>query len=1285
MTNPLVRLGVDIGGTFTDVVIERPGGRESTKVLTTHAAPEEAIVEGIRQVCGKAGLQPRDIDQVIHGTTLATNALIERRGAKTALITTKGFRDVIEMRTESRFEQYDLNLSLPEPLLARNRRYVVNERVEASGRVLVPLERAEIRMLAEELGEAGYESIAVGLLHAYVNDAHERMIREVLNEALPEVMVSLSSEVSPQMREYERFNTTVANAYIKPLMKRYLMRLRARLAAEGVTCPVFLMHSGGGIISIESASELPVRLVESGPAGGAVFAADIATRHGLDRVLSFDMGGTTAKICLIRGGTPKTARVFEVARTYRFKKGSGMPISIPVIDMVEIGAGGGSIAHVDALRQIRVGPESAGSEPGPACYGRGGERPAVTDADLLLGRLDPEGFAGGSMSLAPEASAAALDARLGTRLGMASVEAAWGVTEVVDENMANAARVHAVENGEDLADYTMIAFGGAAPLHAARLCEKLGIERCLVPEGAGVGSAIGFLRAPFSFEANRSVFMTIEAFDAEAVALLLAELEAEARAFVRSCDASSTILTEHRVYMRYAGQGWEIPIRLTPEQAAEPDAETLLESFEADYARLFGRSVEGMRAEITVWSVNAVASPPPAPDAEPLVDRDAARDADAVTATHRSLFDPALGESTEAAVIPRTGLPVGIRLAGPSVVTEDETSVVVPSSRTVTPLADGCLDIRSSTDRPSAGRAREDRGGDGGTSEAAPSQVAFQVMWNRLISVVEEQAQALVRTAFSTSVREAGDLSAGVYDGAGRMLAQAVTGTPGHVNAMADAVPHFIRRIGRENIHEGDVLITNDPWEGTGHLHDITVVTPSFHGGRLVGFFACTAHVVDIGGRGFGADANSVYEEGLHIPIMKLVERGRVDTTLIGLVRANVREPDQLVGDIHALITCNEIGHRRLSDMMEEFALAELTDIAAFILERSREATLERIGALASGTAEGHMRIDGYSDPIDLRVRVSIERERVLCDWTGTSGLDPKGINVPLVYTKAYACYALKCAIAPEIPNNAASLAPFEVVAPENSIVNALHPAPVALRHVIGHMVPDTVYGALEKLLPDTVPAEGAGCLCNFQLSLRPRSDAPAPADAVRAEVLAFNSGGSGARPTLDGMNATAFPSGVMTMPVEATEQVGPVVIWRKELRPDSGGAGRFRGGLGQLMEVGAREGHEFDLQAMFDRVDHPARGRQGGQAGAPTRIVRDDGTPMRGKGKQFVPHGCKVRMAFPGGAGHGPPSERNIAGVERDLALGYISEAEARARYDMDPAAIEDVLARARRGETFG
>ena len=693
MNQSSTRLGVDIGGTFTDVVLETSDHNGlvkqfSIKVLTTYIAPENAIIDGMQQVCREAGIQPAQIGQIIHGTTLATNALIERRGAKTALITTQGFRDVIEMRSESRFEQYDLNLVLPEPLLPRQQRYTVEERIGAQGDVLIPLQRQAVENLIDSIKDCGYESIAVGLMHSYLNSAHETMICDVIAAKMPTVAISLSSEVSPQMREYERFNTVVANAYIKPMMKSYLDRLDGQLRIEGIEGSIFLMHSGGGLISLESAADFPVRLVESGPAGGAVFAANIAAQYGLDKVLSFDMGGTTAKICLIKNQTPKTSRVFEVARTYRFKKGSGMPISIPVIDMVEIGAGGGSLAQVDSMRQIRVGPESSGSEPGPACYNRGGDRPAVTDADLVLGKIDPDNFAGGTIKLNTEQSKLALHNTLGNVLNMDAQTAAYGLCEVVDENMANAARVHAVENGQDLTDYTMIAFGGAAPLHAGRLCEKLGVTRLLVPSGAGVGSAIGFLRAPFSFEANRSVYMRLSYFKPDIIRQLLSELEVEATGFVRSCDADAPILAEYKAYMRYTGQGEELPVLLTKDQAMSPDPKTFKVLFEKDYIDLFGRVVEGMDIEITVWSVNSTTLAETVAPAKKLNEF-----TEAVSMLQRPVFDPILEQFVQASIFQRESLQPGCRIFGPAAIVEDETTIILPSSRQAVCQLDGCIDI----------------------------------------------------------------------------------------------------------------------------------------------------------------------------------------------------------------------------------------------------------------------------------------------------------------------------------------------------------------------------------------------------------------------------------------------------------------------------------------------------------------------------------------------------------------------------------------------------------------
>lgn len=530
------------------------------------------------------------------------------------------------------------------------------------------------------------------------------------------------------------------------------------------------------------------------------------------------------------------------------------------------------------------------------------------------------------------------------------------------------------------------------------------------------------------------------------------------------------------------------------------------------------------------------------------------------------------------------------------------------------------------------------------------NEIRMQVMWNRLISVVEEQAMTLLRTAFSTSVREAGDLSAGVFDPEGRMLAQAVTGTPGHVNTMAEAVLHFIAEIGRDNMFPGDTYVTNDPWKGTGHLHDITMVSPSFKGDRLVGFFACTAHVVDVGGRGFGADGKSVYEEGIQIPIMKFAERGRVNADLVRMLRANVREANQVVGDFYSLAACNDVGHNRLIAMMEEIGLDTLDALGDFIFTRTRAATLDRIAALPRGAWTNELVTDGYDRPVKLACTVETRDGTVNVDFAGTDPQSRFGINVPIIYTKAYACYALKCVIAPDIPNNWASLEPFTVSSPVN-ILNAERPAPVSLRHVFGHMVPDLVLGALAQALPGRILAEGSGALWNIHMSVRP----VAGQAGRRAEILMFNSGGMGARPGQDGLSATAFPSGVMTMPIEATEHTGPVVIWRKELRPGSGGAGEYRGGLGQVIEIAPAPGHEFDFSAMFDRIGHAPRGRDGGKDGAPGAAMLDDGTVLKPKGWQHVPAGRRLVLHLPGGGGYGDPARRSAEARAEDAVKGYL------------------------------
>ncbi len=670
------RIAVDIGGTFTDVALERADGPLVTaKTLTTPAAPEEGFLEGLRLALRAAALEPADIGVILHGTTLATNALIERRGAKTALLTTEGHRDSLEMAYENRFEQYDIMIDRPKPLVPRRLRLPVRERLNGRGEVLVPLDPESVLRHVPALREEGVESVALGFLHAYASPDHERRAAALIAEAMPEVSITLSGEVAPEIREYERLSTAVANAYVRPLMERYLSRLRALLDAQGFTAPCLLMTSGGGLTTLETAARFPIRLVESGPAGGAVLAAAMAESLGIEKLVSFDMGGTTAKLCLINHAAPKTSRIFEVDRSYRFKKGSGLPVRIPVIEMVEIGAGGGSIASIDALGRLQVGPESAGSVPGPACYGRGGKRPTVTDADTALGKVLPERFAGGAIALESAAAVGAIERDIAGRSDFAGVTAAYAIAEVVDETMAAAARAHAVEQGADIGGRTMAAFGGAAPLHAARLAEKLGIRTIIIPPGAGVGSAIGMLLAPAAFEVVRSRPQRLKALDGAGAETLFAELRAEAAGVLGSTTKGEALKESRAAHMRYAGQGHEIPVLLgAVDLSASDAASTLMLLFEAAYAALYGRTIPGMDAEILTFSLTL--SGPKKPAARPP----SVRAQSSAPVGSRWVFDAHLAQEADYAVYERSLLAPGAAMRGPALIVEDQTTTVVTAA-----------------------------------------------------------------------------------------------------------------------------------------------------------------------------------------------------------------------------------------------------------------------------------------------------------------------------------------------------------------------------------------------------------------------------------------------------------------------------------------------------------------------------------------------------------------------------------------------------------------------------
>jgi len=687
-----VRIAVDIGGTFTDVALEQGDGRWTTKTLTTPSAPAEGVLHGIDQTLTAAGLKGSDVDLVIHGTTLATNAILERKGAVTALITTEGFRDVLEIGYETRFDQYDLMLEKPAPLVPRDRRLTVTERVDVQGKVLTPLDEADVHELLPRLDALGVESVAIGFLHAYANPAHEQQVQAILEAERPDLIVSLSSEVCPEIREYERFTTTTANAYVRPLMSVYLGDLAERLAAAGITTPLLLMTSGGGLTTLETARRFPIRLVESGPAGGAILASGVAEAQGLEKVLSFDMGGTTAKICLIEGFEPQSAREFEVDRSARFTKGSGLPLRIPVIEMVEIGAGGGSIARLDTLGRIAVGPDSAGADPGPAAYGRGGKQPTVTDADIALGKIDPVTFAGGKVPLDISRAKTAIDEVIGGPMDLSTELGAFGVQEMVDETMANVARVHTVERGEVVADHAMIAFGGAAPLHAARLAEKLGISRVVIPRDAGVGSAIGFLRAPIAYEVVQSRQQRLRSFDPASLNALFDAMHAEAETVVRQGAPDAALVETRLAYMRYYGQGHEVVVTLPNRALAADDAALLQERFDQTYERIYRRILPNAEVEILTLglTLTAPAAKPPAAAASGSL-----TEGDPGKRGVRALFDGDLGEVIDIPVYHRADLSPGMRLEGPALIQEEQTTTLVTSTFDASLAVDGSIMLES--------------------------------------------------------------------------------------------------------------------------------------------------------------------------------------------------------------------------------------------------------------------------------------------------------------------------------------------------------------------------------------------------------------------------------------------------------------------------------------------------------------------------------------------------------------------------------------------------------------
>ncbi|MCY4450645.1 MAG: hydantoinase B/oxoprolinase family protein [Immundisolibacterales bacterium] len=1296
------RIGFDIGGTFTDFILVggATGSLHLHKCLTTPEDPSIGALEGMTDLLRAAGVRLDEVGHVVHGTTLVTNAIIERSGARLGLLTTRGFRDILEMGTEQRYDIHDLFLTFPEPLAARRDRREIAERVSRDGDVLEALDPEAVRREVRALVDDGVEALAVCFLHAYRNPVHERAVRDLVRAEFPDLPVSVSSDVHPQINEYERSSTTAANAYVQPLMSAYVRRLERVLRERGFRGRFHLIQSSGGLTAPETAERLPIRFLESGPAGGAQASALVGRTIGHDDLLSFDMGGTTAKASLIQDGEPDIAPMLEAARVRRFKKGSGLPVHAPVIDMMEIGAGGGSIARVDALGLLKIGPESAGAEPGPACYGQGGTRATVTDANLLLGYLDPRYFLGGRMALDTAASESAM-AKLAADLGLSVEEAAWGVYDLVSENMAGAARVHIVEKGRDPRRYAMVAMGGAGPLHAARVARKLGMREVVVPPASGAASALGFLAAPVAYEAARSWPMRIADPDFARVESLLRELETEGRAHLaeagvaeadRALDpqpddggAPSTsgpearpgregvgFTVQRQADMRLRGQMHQISVALPAEPLSAENLPAVRDAFAAEYQRRYTHLYDGAEIEVLNWRVVCTG---PAPNLSARLAGGHGADGpgaegmgsgapDGALKGCRRAWVPGRGAFADVPVYDRYAMGAGTAIEGPAIVEEREATTIVPDTCTLT--VDEGLNLRLALAETVPSRTVV--GADTALAEAVArieaDPVGLEIMWSRMINIAEECWQTVIRTAFSLIIGEAQDFACEILDAGGRQIVHSPRAMPVFNLTLPIAVNAMIERYPPETLEPGDVLVTNDPWLCAGHLFDIAVAVPVFRGGEVVAFCGVVGHVTDIGGTKDSLHAREIYEEGFQIPPMKLFRAGEPNEDLFTLLAENVRRPDQVLGDVHALVAAGLTGAERIGEFMEEYGMHDLEALATVVQRRAEAAMRQAIADLPDGRYEHRVEADGLDAPMSFPIRITVEGDEIEVGFEGSPPqMDQGGSNCTLTYTKAHATYPLKCILSPEVPGNAGCYRPMRVTAPEGSVMNCDRPLAVNMRTRTGWYIAPNVFGALAAAAPGRVQAFTGLPSSALFYGIGP--------DGVFYSDHLFQGGGQGASEHGDGHSALLYPTSAGNTSVELFETRVPALVIEKSFLADSGGPGRTRGGLGQVISARKLDDDGKPCQVglypmgVLRPVTGLFGGRPGGRSGGTVGGI-DGATRDVGVGALSVletaDEYAELRVA--GGSGFGDPLERPFEDVQRDLDAGFVTAAGAERDY---------------------
>ena len=1218
------------------------------KVPSTPADQSDGFMAGLAAL----GEAADGFETVVHGTTVGTNAVLERKGVRCALITTQGFRDTLELGRRTRPNPWGMFGSF-EPIVPRERRFEVAERIDASGAVVTPLDEDQVREAVEAVRATGAEALIVHFIHAYLNPDHERRARAIAREVWPDASITLGSDILREVREFERGSTAALNGYIQPIMTRYLERIAGRLKTGAVESELLVMQGNGGMMTADIAGEKAVQTVMSGPAAGVIAAAHLGAAAGFPNLISCDMGGTSFDIANVQGGVPATTTEKDIAY--------GMPLRVPMVDIQTIGAGGGSIALVDEGGILRVGPESAGAAPGPICYGRGGREPTVTDANLLLGRIDPSAIGGLDSPPDIDEVRRIVREKIADPLGLDEAEAAAAILRVVDHQMAGAARLVSVDKGHDPRDFALFAFGGAGPMHATAIARELGVPHVLVPRYPGITSALGCVLADVRHDFVRTLHQPLEHVDPAAADRILAEQGAEGRALLAQEGVTvASVEVEYEADLFYRGQSHVFRV---PVGDGGFDAAAVRDAFAALYRERFDIVLPEMQPILVNLRTTVRGIRPPL-DLALSADESGATLEAALVETRPAYFD---GAWIETPVYQRERLPADATIAGPAVIQQLDTTILVEPDSEARADALGNLVL---TVPQTAAEAQADAAG-------GLDPVTLAVIESGLQQVASEMDLVHQRTSFSPVISEGFDRSNGLYDPeTGQIIAQGELGLPIFLGVMQSTTQAVIEA--RDDLEPGDIVMVNDPYFGGTHLMDVKMVRPFFYKGRLWAYLSNTGHWPDTGGMvpgGFPSQATEIQQEGLRLPPVKLHRRGVLDDDILQIVLANIRVPEERIGDIRAQIGALSVGERRLTQLLDRHGEATVNAAIETLKERSERRMRAHIASIPDGAYvfSSYMDSDGVDDkPLEVRARVVVDASDLSVDFEGSSPPCRGPVNSVWATTLASVYCAIKH-IFPDVPINAGCFRPISVTPPHDTFLYAEYPRPVSgCAAETAQRIMEAVFGAVGQAMPERMFAAPAGTSGNFSLG------GDDPKEGRRYVMYIFSGGGYGGWWEDDGLTNGCSSVGISkTQPAEILEQHYPILFEEYALREGSGGAGRHRGGFGVSYRVRLLRG-EAKASFMMDHGRTGPHGLAGGLPGGVNRIEVRRGNQVeepphlsKGEGYHLAP-GDTVQVRTPGGGGLGDPRTRARSRVAADLARGYLTEAEVARDYGYEPGADE-------------